>query len=792
MNLKLGGNVELLSPAGDMAAFKAAVACGADAVYLGYTAFGARSYAGNFGREELIQAVDYAHERGRKVYVTVNTLIKDREMTDLYDTLDAVRQSRADAIIVQDIGIVPVVRDRYPELTLHASTQMTVHNVQGVRLLSDMGFPRVVAARECSLEEIRRMAATGTEIEVFAHGSLCVSVSGQCLFSSMIGGRSGNRGKCAQPCRMRYTLNSGKEGYLLSPRDLMLIRRLAELKEAGVSSIKLEGRMKRPEYVGVVTRAYRTALDAIEREGSFKEDEALIDGLKQIYNRGDFTEGYLAGKNHAALMSWEKQNHKGVSVGTVVRVVDRNTAVLQAERDLHKGDSLQIRNQTETDFVFSQEDIPAGGRIQFRLPPACRVSAGQKVYRITDTAQLAEINSVIRNGAARTPVSGKLFARLGEPVRFELWDGQGNCVSVSGRSPAMAESRPLSEKTAFDQLSKMGDTPFAMKSFTFDGEDGCFLPMGELNALRRQATEALSAQRKNALRPAHSLALPQAQPLDAGRELIVSSPLLSDSLLLKEGADRFIWQPNTIIVSELEEMLEHHPELPAIGIELPAVTYTQELESLLEFVARHTDFIRCVVVNSIGQLGVDWPCAVWGGQGLNLFNRESARVYSGFKVRRQTLSCELSLREMKELSGGQGGYIVSVYGRAQLMLLSHCPYRTQKGDTKGDNACARCRPERNDRCECYTDTKGYRFPAYGVRTPHGCLIRLYNSVPLDAARFEKELKATGCSLRLSFTDEHAEKKTELVRTYRNWIDKGEPLRLPADDTTGGRRTKGVE
>ena len=190
MNLKLGGNVELLSPAGDMAAFKAAVACGADAVYLGYTAFGARSYAGNFGREELIQAVDYAHERGRKVYVTVNTLIKDREMTDLYDTLDAVRQSRADAIIVQDIGIVHVVRDRYPELTLHASTQMTVHNVQGVRLLSDMGFPRVVAARECSLEEIRCMAATGTEIEVFAHGSLCVSVSGQCLFSSMIGGRS--------------------------------------------------------------------------------------------------------------------------------------------------------------------------------------------------------------------------------------------------------------------------------------------------------------------------------------------------------------------------------------------------------------------------------------------------------------------------------------------------------------------------------------------------------------------------------------------------------------------------
>ena len=239
--------MELLSPAGNRDALVAAVSCGADAVYLGYTAFGARSFAGNFDAEQLKEAIEYAHERGRKIFVTVNTLIKQCEVDDLDDVFELLVRVGADAAIVQDLGAARLAKTRFPELTLHASTQMTVNNAQGAKMLGSMGFTRVVPARECSLEEHRRMADTGVEIEAFAHGALCVGVSGQCLFSSIIGGRSGNRGRCAQPCRLPYGLDDGTKGYLLSTRDLMLIDRIPQMRDAGVYSIKLEGRMKRPE-----------------------------------------------------------------------------------------------------------------------------------------------------------------------------------------------------------------------------------------------------------------------------------------------------------------------------------------------------------------------------------------------------------------------------------------------------------------------------------------------------------------------------------------------------------------
>ena len=213
--------MELLSPAGNRDALVAAVSCGADAVYLGYTAFGARSYAGNFDDQQLLEAVEYAHERGKKIFVTVNTLVKQCEVDDLCDVLELLCRVGVDAAIVQDMGVVRIAQERFPELTLHASTQMTINNAQGARLMKRLGLARVVPARECSLDELRRMADTGIEIEAFAHGALCVGVSGQCLFSSMIGGRSGNRGRCAQPCRLPYQLDNGQSGYLLSTRDLM-------------------------------------------------------------------------------------------------------------------------------------------------------------------------------------------------------------------------------------------------------------------------------------------------------------------------------------------------------------------------------------------------------------------------------------------------------------------------------------------------------------------------------------------------------------------------------------------
>ena len=345
--------MELLSPAGNREALIAAVQNGADAVYLGYTAFGARSYAGNFDEAGLAEAVRYCHERGRRVYVTVNTLVKEPEMDDAADVLEMLCRRGADAVLVQDLGLAALCRERFPDLALHASTQMTIHNAQGVRLLREMGFTRVVPARECPLEEIRLIAAEGLETEVFVHGALCVSVSGQCLFSGIIGGRSGNRGKCAQPCRMRYRRPDGVQGCLLCTRDLMLLQRLPELRDAGVDSLKIEGRMKRPEYVAVVTAAYRRALDCAQRGEPYAPDEATCQALRQIFNRGGFTEGYLMDKNNAALMSWERPGHFGVPVGRVERVRGELAGV-RLERELSADEaalSASISNLATDDMT---------------------------------------------------------------------------------------------------------------------------------------------------------------------------------------------------------------------------------------------------------------------------------------------------------------------------------------------------------------------------------------------------------------------------------------------------------
>ena len=383
--------MELLSPAGNREALVAAIACGADAVYLGYTAFGARSYAGNFDADGLRDAVAYAHERGKKIYVTVNTLVKQCELDDLRDVLDLLSDVRVDAVLVQDMGVARIIQQSYPHLVLHASTQMTINNAQGARLMKDMGFARVVPARECTLDELKKMADVGVEVEAFAHGALCVAVSGQCLFSSMIGGRSGNRGRCAQPCRLPYTLEDGTSGYLLSTKDLMLIDRIPELRDAGVYSFKLEGRMKRPEYVGVITRAYREALDAAEAHVSYHPSQAVIEGLRQVFNRGGFTEGYVMEKSNAALMSWEKPNHWGISIGKIMSMRGA-LAQVRLTKALNDGDGLQSRGRQETEFTYSGNDVPAGAEATVRIA-AGQARVGDEIFRLTDAAQMQQVVS---------------------------------------------------------------------------------------------------------------------------------------------------------------------------------------------------------------------------------------------------------------------------------------------------------------------------------------------------------------------------------------------------------------
>ncbi len=334
---------ELLAPVGSKESLMAAVENGADAVYFGGTLFSARQYAANFDREELEWTIDYAHVRGVKAYVTVNTLIKDSELEEAHDYLRFLCSAGADAVIVQDLGILKLLREQLPEFPIHASTQMTIHNAEGVKFLQEMDVKRVVLARELTLDEIKRIKSeTGMEIETFIHGALCFSYSGQCLLSSMIGGRSGNRGYCAQPCRKKYRADE-VEGYLLSPKDLNMSEDIPALVEAGIDSFKIEGRMKRPEYVAGVVRVYRGLIDRyLDAPAKFHVTEDEKHTLRQLFNRG-FTTGYFFGNPGSELMSRKYPHNIGTQLGKVVDCEPRKKQVsILLEAPLNTGDGIGI------------------------------------------------------------------------------------------------------------------------------------------------------------------------------------------------------------------------------------------------------------------------------------------------------------------------------------------------------------------------------------------------------------------------------------------------------------------
>jgi len=781
--------MELLSPAGNREALVAAVSCGADAVYLGYTSFGARSYAGNFDAEQLKEAIEYAHERGKKIFVTVNTLIKQCETDDLADVFELLVRVGADAAIVQDLGAARIARARFPELTLHASTQMTVNNAQGAKLLGSMGFSRVVPARECSIEELSRMADTGVEIEAFAHGALCVGVSGQCLFSSIIGGRSGNRGRCAQPCRLPYQLEDGTKGYLLSTRDLMLIGRIPEMRDAGVYSFKLEGRMKRPEYVGVITRAYREALDAAEAHVPYRVSDRTVEELRQIFNRGGFTEGYVMGRSNAALMSWERPNHWGIRVGRITAAKGPLAKVL-LEKNISDGDGLQIRGQQEIDLTYSGKDTMRGMEATVRVASG-RYQAGDSVYRLTDAKQMEEIRSFTAKEQVQIPLDAVLEATPGNLPVLTLSDRDGHIVRVTGgQAVDFAQQRALDHAGAMKQLMKTGGTPYVLSSLELNSENA-FMTAGMLNSLRRDALEAMRQARIQIVRPEAKGEEMAAELPVQERLLIAVSERLEDAEALEEsGADVFVWEPQVFtpdaIAQELGKYLHIRPVLA-----LPAVMSTPELDAIHEFVSGHAVCFAGIVANNIGQLGLKWPVPVFGGQGLNVYNRECAALYTALGAKRLTASCELSQRELMELTAGGGNFEFEVYGRTQMMLLNHCPYRTGAGHEKQDDVCNAC--AKNGGCPgVYTDRKGYRFPARRQKMAHGCVVRLYNSVTTDMARYSGKLHGAGVALRVSFTDEPIERKKEIVASYRSVLDHGRALHEAAESSTTGHFARGVE
>ncbi len=481
------GNREVLAPAGTYECFRAAINAGADAVYLGGSMFGARAFAGNFEEAELIKAIRTAHLYGRKVYLTVNTLLRNDELEKLVQYVKPYYEEGLDAVIVQDYGVFAVLREAFPGLDLHASTQMTITGKYGAQLLKDMGAARVVPARELSANEIRDIYDNvDVEIESFVHGALCYCYSGQCLLSSMIGGRSGNRGRCAQPCRLTYSANGISEKYLLSPKDMCTIEAVPDILDAGVYSLKIEGRMKSPEYVAGVSYAYRKYVDMYLEKGrdGYRVEEQDIRQLMDLYNRGGFCKGYYYAQNDKSMMTFDRPNHQGIVIGNI------KNGELILSQEVNPGDVLEFPDGSE----YTTPTGKKSGRLALPKGVLKNPKNGAAVYRTRNNELLGQLRAGYIDNDIKIPVRMEIFLKSGERACLKLLSGDKELV-VYGDVLEPSDKRPAVREDVVKQLKKLGGTVFSSDegSIVTDIQGSPFVPVRLLNDLRRNALEELES-----------------------------------------------------------------------------------------------------------------------------------------------------------------------------------------------------------------------------------------------------------------------------------------------------------
>lgn len=501
--------IDLLSPVGDFDCLKAAVQNGANSVYFGANLFNARASASNFDIETLEQAIIYAKTRGVKTNLTLNTLIKDNEFKDAFELAKKAYEFGIDAIIVQDLGLAKQLIKHFPNLDIHASTQMSIHNLQGVLKMQELGFKRVVLSRELSLYEIEYICKnTNIEIEVFIHGALCISYSGQCLFSSMVGGRSGNRGKCAQPCRLPYELleNDKKidNGHLLSTRDLCGLDFIPDLINAGVTCLKIEGRMKNPEYVATVTRIYRKYIDLAESNKEYIIDENDRKTLLQVFNRGMSSTGHLSNQPNKNLIFKEKPNNMGLFLGKVEKYnKNKGYITVKLQEPIEIGDSISLEKETGTynvsELMFKEKNIKETSIGQTVTIGRMKgnINLGDKIFKISSKSLKQIANDSIKNENRKVKLTCKISIKKGLPIQLSVKSANKldiysnlNINCKSDIIPEEAKNKPLEKEKILTQLNKTNNSLYEFKNINIDLDEGLFLPkISTLNELRRTALE---------------------------------------------------------------------------------------------------------------------------------------------------------------------------------------------------------------------------------------------------------------------------------------------------------------
>ena len=714
--------IELLSPAGAYPILKAVIGAGADAVYVGGPAFGARAYADNFSKEELLESIDYAHIHNRKVYLTVNTLLKEREMEEqLFDYLLPYYEQGLDAVIVQDFGVLTFIREAFPQLSIHASTQMTVTGTDGAAFLQKQGASRIVTARELSFEEIQKIKSdTGVEIESFVHGALCYCYSGECLLSSMLGGRSGNRGRCAQPCRLPYeVLNAAGERltreatHILSPKDLCTIGMIPQLAECGIDSFKIEGRMKQAEYAAGVTSIYRKYIDLYEQYGSeaFQVDKNDEKKLESLGSRSGFTTGYYTRHNGSDMITFSKPNHT------------------KTDEKLHE----TIRE------TYLQKDL------QRKIKGNLKLFCGK--------------NATLSVGTGEVEVQ-----ILGEPVEA-------------------AQKKPLDKNTVSEKMQKTGNTSFIFDSLEIEMDDDIFVPIGQLNALRRDALHALEEKLLADTGRIGMAVKPESHKSDIGtgnvRTADIHTADFSTTVSVQtteqlacvcktDYVTRICLDADTFLRTEdTADLQKAYQSITAVGKEacfiLPVIfreCTRQRYERLYDTV--FTIPFDGIIVKNYEEIGFlqrhAYTGTVMADHDLYTYSNRTQEAFAQSGICRNTVPLELNYKELRHRDCSNSELLI--YGYLPLMVSAGCIFKSLKKCQKKESLCYL-----KDRYGKHFAVRNYCTDCYNI---------LYNSSPLALFGMRQEVESIHPkSLRMQFTTESVKETEKILSFLRKYIYKRE-------------------
>lgn len=747
--------LELLAPAGSLKTLKAVIHAGADAVYLGGSMFGARAYANNFNEEELLEAIRFGHIHGRKIILAVNTLLKEYELGQLYDYLHPYYEAGLDAVIVQDMGVMEFIKTHFPNLPIHTSTQMTITNVEGARLLKEQGVERVVTAREMSLEEIQRIHdEVGVELESFIHGALCYCYSGQCLFSSIIGGRSGNRGRCAQPCRLSYEVLQGEKSLtghhatpILSLKDMCTLPFLYELADHGVYSFKIEGRMKTPEYAAGVVSIYRKYMDSYLDGSRIPVEKKDIRALLELGNRGGFTNGYYYHHNDSDMLSGESASH------------NKSEGVLQ--------DNIR-REYVDTEL--------------------------------------------------KEKIKGKLILNKECPAKIEVQYGKIK-VSYQGDMVLVAQNRPLTEEVVTEKITKTGNTPFVFENLEVTMDDDIFMPVNQLNQLRRGALEAL----EEALLKPYERTLPElVETSSAETDRQTTGNAIKEKQISGQSLSQTSGQQSAGSSTEVRVLIEDAEQLPAVlkadfvdTVYLDCMLYTRE--NLIRMLSEDIDRVHAsgkkafyvfpfifrqqtslfyekimpelkklplngIMVRSLDEIAFikEWGNENWqmvSDSNLYTYSNEAAEYFYRLGMIQDTIPVELNRKEILRRENSRSEMII--YGRLPLMITAQCIHKNTLGCMHQPDVLTL-----KDRYSVHFPVKNFCPECYNV---------IYNSLPVCLFKEDVTVKKIApAAVRLSFTTETEEETEQILTIYGNIYKNGGILGQMPMECTNGHFKRGVE